>query len=254
MIDNNEISFVVLDRIIDAAPESSVPAVMAPSGPTMSSLQIAVITGKNHKEVMRDIRTTLEQAEIDQRKFAQVYMAGNGQEQPCYHLPRRECDLVISGYSVKYRLAIIDRWHDLEGKQSFKQVFETPRTIGEALRLAADLSDQVAGLEMSVCEMTPKAAAMDRLSGSEGSMCVSNAAKDLSLRPADLFEWLRANRWIFRRGADWVAFQWVLDKGLLEHKTASFSRSDGSDKITSQVRVTPKGLGKLAGLVGGARP
>jgi len=254
MIDNNEISFVFLEKLIDASPESSVPAVMASSGPTMSSLQIAVITGKRHDHVLRDIESILAEAGIDAPRFGGTYRDAQNREQKCYQLPRRECDLVISGYSVKYRLAIIDRWHDLESKQSFKQVFETPRTIGEALRLAADLSDQVAGLEMSVCEMTPKAAAMDRLAGREGSMCVSNAAKDLSLRPADLFEWLKVNRWIFRRGSDWVAFQWVLDKGLLEHKTASFSRSDGSDKVTSQVRVTPKGLGKLAGLVGGARP
>ena len=253
MIDNNEISFVFLEKLIDAAPESSVPAVMAPSGPTMSSLQIAVITGKSHANVMRDIRTVLEEAEIDLLKFDSIFKDSYNRDQHCYQLPRRECDLVISGYSVKYRLAIIDRWHDLEGKQPFKQVFETPRTIGEALRLAADLSDQVAGLEISVSEMTPKAAAMDRLAGSKGSMCVSNAAKDLSLRPADLFEWLKVNRWIFRRGEEWVAFQWVLDKQLLEHKTATFSRSDGSDKVTSQVRVTPKGLAKLAGLVGGAR-
>ena len=253
MIDNNEISFVFLEKLIDAAPESSVPAVMAPSGPTMSSLQIAVITGKSHANVMRDIRTVLEEAEIDILKFDSIFKDSYNRDQHCYQLPRRECDLVISGYSVKYRLAIIDRWHDLEGKQPFKQVFETPRTIGEALRLAADLSDQVAELENSVSEMTPKAAAMDRLAGSEGSMCVSNAAKDLSLRPADLFEWLKVNRWIFRRGEEWVAFQWVLDKQLLEHKTATFSRADGSDKVTSQVRVTPKGLAKLAGLVGGAR-
>ena len=253
MIDNNEISFVFLEKLIDAAPESLVPAVMAPSGPTMSSLQIAVITGKSHANVMRDIRTVLEEAEIDLLKFDSIFKDSYNRDQHCYQLPRRECDLVISGYSVKYRLAIIDRWHDLEGKQPFKQVFETPRTIGEALRLAADLSDQVAGLENSVSEMTPKAAAMDRLAGSEGSMCVSNAAKDLSLRPADLFEWLKVNRWIFRRGDEWVAFQWVLDKKLLEHKTATFSRADGSDKVTSQVRVTSKGLAKLAGLVGGAR-
>ncbi len=41
-------------------------------------------------------------------------MDGNGQERPCYQPPRRGCDLVVSGYSVKYRMAIIKRWHYLE--------------------------------------------------------------------------------------------------------------------------------------------
>jgi phage regulator Rha-like protein len=81
---------------------------------TMSSLEISKLTEKEHRNVMRDIKSVLEEAGIDLLKFEQVYKAGNGQMQPCYNLPRRECDLVVSGYSVKYRLAIIDRWHELE--------------------------------------------------------------------------------------------------------------------------------------------
>lgn len=98
--------------------------------PTMSSLEIAELTGKRHADVLRDISEVLRQAEIDERKFASVYKGGNGQDRPCFHLPRRECDLVVSGYSVKYRLAIIDRWHELEAKQAH---FQLPQTLSEAL-------------------------------------------------------------------------------------------------------------------------
>ena len=72
---------------------------------TIRSLEIAKITGKKHSDVMRDIRNTLEQAEIVESKFAGYYIATNGKQNPCYLLPRRECDLVVSGYSVKYRQA-----------------------------------------------------------------------------------------------------------------------------------------------------
>jgi len=104
--------------------------------PTMSSLQIAEITGKDHSNVMRDIRETLEQAEVSALKFEGCYKGGNGKDLPCYHLPRRECMLVISGYSAKYRLAIIDRLDELESKQPF----QIPQTRSEALRLAPLLS------------------------------------------------------------------------------------------------------------------
>lgn len=65
---------------------------------------------------MRDIRTVMEQAEIAARKFAHTYLDAQDKVQPCYYLPRFECDLVVSGYSVKYRLAIIDRWLELKAK------------------------------------------------------------------------------------------------------------------------------------------
>ena len=73
-------------------------------------LEIAELTGKDHYNVMKDIRRILDEAEIDAVRFDSVYLGGNGQERACYSLPRLECDLVVSGYSAKHRLAIIDRW------------------------------------------------------------------------------------------------------------------------------------------------
>jgi hypothetical protein len=81
---------------------------------TMSSLEIAEITGKNHFHVLRDIKATLNEVGIDASKFGGSYLSPQGKELPCYNLPRRECDLIMSGYSAKYRLAIIDRWIELE--------------------------------------------------------------------------------------------------------------------------------------------
>ncbi len=59
----------------------------------------------------------LQAANIDALKFEHCYSDGvNKGKVKQYNLPRRECDLVVSGYSVKYRHAIIDRWHELEAK------------------------------------------------------------------------------------------------------------------------------------------
>jgi len=57
------------------------------------------LTGKEHKHVMRDIRGTLEEAGIAESKFGRTYLDAQNKERPCYHLPRFECDLVVSGYS-----------------------------------------------------------------------------------------------------------------------------------------------------------
>lgn len=87
-----------------------------PNQPTMSSLEIAKLTGKDHYNVLRDIRSTLEQAGIAPLNFEEREKYNNNNTRTIYRLPRAECDLVISGYSVKYRWAIIQRWHELERK------------------------------------------------------------------------------------------------------------------------------------------
>lgn len=84
---------------------------------TMSSKEIAELTSKRHDKVLFDIRNVLEQAGIDPTLFRGVYKDQQLIDRPCFNLPRRECDLVISGYSVQYRLKIIDRWRELESKE-----------------------------------------------------------------------------------------------------------------------------------------
>lgn len=89
-----------------------IPAANAPL--TMSSLEIAELTGKRHADVMRDVRSMLIQLLGDERKFASVYNDAKGEQRPCFNLPKRECLILVSGYDIKLRARIIDRWQELE--------------------------------------------------------------------------------------------------------------------------------------------
>ena len=84
---------------------------------TMSSLEIAKLTGKEHRNVLADIRTMLNELEIPTAEFSAVYKADNKQTYECFNLPKRECMILVSGYSIKLRAAIIDRWQELEDAQ-----------------------------------------------------------------------------------------------------------------------------------------
>lgn len=114
--------------------------------------------------------------------------------------------------------------------------------------LQLNYTERVLPLENQVEVLAPKAEALDRISTSDGGMCITNAAKDLQMRPKDLFVWLSSHQWIYRRvgGSGCVAYQDKLQAGHLEHKVTTVSRSDGSEKTVEQVLVTPKGLAKLA--------
>jgi anti-repressor protein len=142
---------------------------------TMSSLEIAKLTGKNHADVLRDIRETLGQAEISLSKFAAVYLNSRNQEQPCFLLPRRECDLVISGYSVKYRLAIIDRWQELE------RATPAAPSMPEMLRIAAAAMEENERLKVTMTEQAPKVEFFDTVTSSASVCQLAVAAQTAKL-------------------------------------------------------------------------
>ena len=76
---------------------------------TMTSLQIAEITGKTHSNVMRDIRNILEQS-----SRPQPMPNGGSKEVSCYILTKKDCLLLASGYDANLRAKIINRWEELE--------------------------------------------------------------------------------------------------------------------------------------------
>lgn len=85
---------------------------------TMSSREIEKLTGKRHADVLSDIRKMCESLNIQSTDFSADYKDSMGRTYPCFNLPKRETLILVSGYSVKMRAAIIDRWQELEQKET----------------------------------------------------------------------------------------------------------------------------------------
>lgn len=85
-------------------------------GQTMTSLQIAELTGKQHKNVLRSIRS-MEPAweKINGRKFALVeYADEKGEKRPCYQLTKTECLYIATKFNDEARARLVIRWEELE--------------------------------------------------------------------------------------------------------------------------------------------
>ncbi len=80
----------------------------------MSSVEIAELTGKGHKNVLADIRKTLiELGKAVAENSAAAFVEGpnnSKREIEVFNLPKRETLILVSGYSVAMRAKIIDRW------------------------------------------------------------------------------------------------------------------------------------------------
>ena len=81
---------------------------------TMTSLEIAEVTGKQHQHVLRDIDGLLAQG-VDASNFGLTsYIDKSNREQRCYQLTKKGCLILASGYDALLREKIINRWEELE--------------------------------------------------------------------------------------------------------------------------------------------
>lgn len=90
---------------------------------TMTSLEIAELTGKRHDHVLRDIRTMLSELYGADRlpSFEETVerpnpSGGASIKSPAFRLPRREVEILVTGYSITLRAKVIDRLRELEAE------------------------------------------------------------------------------------------------------------------------------------------
>lgn len=85
---------------------------------TMSSRQIAEYTGKEHKNVKRDIKKMLETLGLDTLKFERIYFDSQNREKVEYNLNEELTITLVSGYNVVMRNTIIREWQRLKEERA----------------------------------------------------------------------------------------------------------------------------------------
>lgn len=227
-----------------------------------NSRDVAAYFEKRHDHVIRDIDNLMKDLPAPNLGTAlfieSSYADANGQERRCFDMTRDGFSLLAMGFTgskaLGFKLRYIEQFNAMETTlRNPLAGFAIPQTLPEALRLAADQQDRLEEQRRRIEVMEPKVFGFDRIANADGSMCITDAAKALQIRPKDLFDWLHRHGWIYSRQgkAGWLAYQDKMQTGYLEHKVTTVYRNDGSEKVTEAVRVTPKGLSKLALLLNG---
>ena len=100
---------------------------------TMSSREIANVTGKRHANVKRDIAAMLKELKLDVLSFEHIYLDGQNREQVQYLLDREHTDCLLTGYSAPMRMKVIRRWRELEQQQGAREqvLLNGTKVVGE---------------------------------------------------------------------------------------------------------------------------
>ena len=89
----------------------------------MTSIEIAEVTGKQHKNVMQAIRN-MEPAwkKVNGGNFSRVeYKDAKGEMRPCFELTKTECLYIATKFNDEARAKLVLRWEQLEqGEQKRK--------------------------------------------------------------------------------------------------------------------------------------
>lgn len=212
---------------------------------TMSSREIAELTGKRHPDVKRDIQSMASDLDEDVSAFARIYLDSMNREQTEYLMDREHTDCLLTGYSAKMRMAVIHRWYELEGAtgrviatlpdfsnpaaaaRAWAEQFELQQAANEALAIAA-----------------PKVDFVDRYVESNGLKGFRQTAKLLGANEARFREFLIDKRIMYRMGGEWQAYSPHIDAGRFDVKTGTSE----SGHAFNQTKFTPKGVTWVAGV------
>lgn len=219
---------------------------------TMSSLEISGLVDSRHDKVKQSIERLAERGTISLPPMGEVSNTGPGPKTiSVYHLTKRDSLVVVAQLSPEFTARVVDRWQELEAKAAAPALDPANLSRMQLIELAMQAETERIALEGKVVEMTPKVAALDRIATADGSLCLMDAAKQLQMRPKDLITFMSAHQWIYKRagGTAWIGYQDRIQSGLLEHKSNIVIDGAGCERIRDQVRVTAKGLARLAEII-----
>ncbi|WP_210211236.1 Rha family transcriptional regulator [Agrobacterium sp. FDAARGOS_525] len=107
-------------------------------GVTMTSREIADLTGKQHQHVKRDIEKTMVELGEDVSNFGRIYRDSMNREQTEYVLDRDHTETLLLSYSAELRLRVVRRMREMEAALAEPRIPTTAEAFATAFTMLAD--------------------------------------------------------------------------------------------------------------------
>lgn len=202
----------------------------------MTSLEIAQLSGKQHKDVLKAIRN-MESAweKVNGRNFALVdYKDLKGELRPCYLLSKTECLYIATKFNDEARAKLVIRWQELEEERLMEM--QQPKQKIQEIRLLAcdeevlDEADDILGEELEKLNR-------------ESRYCYTptEIGKAFGLDGRDLNSFLSDQKIIRWARGQWQLTQKYLHRELTANRYSYVHGRDGRRKLVSRLVWTEKG-------------
>ena len=219
-----------------------------------TSLAIADGTGNDHASVIKLVRSYVD----DLNEFEGVAFqtqpfatAGGIQSREVAILNEQHATLLLtymknSEVVRNFKKTLVKEFWVMRNAQHDHTAFlNDPQAMRGALLIYAE---KVIDLEAKIEEDAPKVRGFERIAEADGNTNLTAGAKVLQLKRKDLIHMLECDKWVYLRGGggSLLGYQNKVQQGLLTHKV----RVGNDGKSYTQVMLTPKGLTKLAEMIG----
>lgn len=207
---------------------------------TMSSREIAELTGKRHDHVLRDVENMLQELGETSPQFWGELPDTYNRPQRVAFLPKDLTITLVAGYNVQMRHAIVKRWQELEAQQAPK----VPQTYAQALLEAGRLAQLAEEQAQQLALAAPKVEFVDKfVQASTGSKGFREVCKLLNANEAEFRCFLIDRGVMYRLGGKWMPYAQHLDAGRFEVKAGVAK----NDHAYNTAKFTAKGVEWIAG-------
>ena len=196
----------------------------------MTSLTIAQVTGKMHKDVLKAIRN-MEPAwlKVNGRRFALVeYKDSKGELRPCYSLTKTECLYIATKFSDEARARLVKRWYQLEREQLGVKMEEQKLLVTK--REIMLKSDEIR-----------RGLIANENADADGCYTVSQLAEMMEITVKELNKRLVAEGVQFRNGGRYMLTKEYEGRGYAQDRSFHYYGLDGEKKEKKYLVWTPAG-------------
>ena len=226
----------------------------------IDSREVAEMVGKQHNELLKDIRRYAEQlgeGKIPQSDFftESTYVNSQNKKMPCYQVTKKGCEFIahkLTGVKgTEFTAKYINRFHEMEdaikahiptGNELIAlAVVEAQKLLAQKEEEIKQLEDSVQQMDKVITELTPKADYADRILSSNDCMTVTQIAQDYGLSAVS-FNRILSRAGIQRKvGEQWILYAEYQGKGYVQNKTYDYEKANGTTGTRLSTVWTQKG-------------